>query len=73
MQAPVRIGADLTVRLGCAAATLSPSQGFRLAEQLIRKSTRRMMIAEAFAEPSPRQSRLAASKGPARKGKEVLK
>ena len=50
-----RLDADLTLRLGGAATTLSPRQGLRLAEELIRKSTRRMMVEEALAEP-PRRS-----------------
>ena len=54
---PIRIGPNLAVRLGAETAILTPSQGLRLAEQLIRKSTRRMMIEEAvYAEP-PRRSR----------------
>jgi hypothetical protein len=46
-----RLGADLTLRLGCAETTLSPRQGLLLAEQLIRKSTRKMMVEEALAAP----------------------
>jgi hypothetical protein len=56
-----RLATDLTLRLGCAAVTLSPRQGLHLAEELIRKSTRRMMVEEAFVAPQPRRSPAASS------------
>lgn len=46
----LRIGADLTLRLGDEVVQLTPAEGLRAAEQLIRKSTRRMMIEEAFGD-----------------------
>jgi hypothetical protein len=45
---PLQIGSDLAVRIGAEVVTLTPSQGLRAAEQLIRKSTRLMMIEEAL-------------------------
>jgi hypothetical protein len=58
MPLPIRITPDLTVALGGAAVTISPAQGMRLAEQLIRRSTRKMMVEEALAAPAmPRRRR----------------
>jgi hypothetical protein len=52
---PIQVAGDLTISLGgSSAVALSPAQGLRLAEQLIRKSTRRMMVEEAFAPPRQR-------------------
>jgi len=56
---PIRIGSDLAIRLGAETAVLTPAQGFRLAEQLIRKSTRVMMLQEAV-QREPRRPRPAA-------------
>ena len=44
---PVTIGDDLTIRIGTVSAALTPTQGFAVAEQLLRKSTRRAIVAEA--------------------------
>jgi hypothetical protein len=49
---PIRVEADLGVCVGRErVAVLTPTQGLRLAEQLIRKATRRMMIEEAVKPP----------------------
>jgi hypothetical protein len=48
----IRVLPDLAVCLnGARVVVLTPSQGLRLAEQLIRKSTRKMMIEEAVKPP----------------------
>jgi hypothetical protein len=53
---PFKIDGDLTIRIGGSAVQLTPSQGLQAAERLIRKSTRRMMLEEAFdtLPPEPR-------------------
>jgi hypothetical protein len=45
---PLRIDGDLTVHIGRSTVQLTPSQGLQAAERLIRQSTRRMMLEEAF-------------------------
>jgi hypothetical protein len=45
---PLRIDGDLTVHVGRSTVQLTPSQGLQAAERLIRQSTRRMMLEEAF-------------------------
>jgi hypothetical protein len=44
---PVTVSDDLTIRIGTASAALTPTQGFAVAEQLLRKSTRRAIVDEA--------------------------
>ena len=44
----LEIYGDLTVRVGASTVRLTPSEGLQAAEQLIRKSTRRMMLDEAL-------------------------
>jgi hypothetical protein len=44
---PVTIGDDLSISINSGGARLTPAQGLRLAEQLIRKSTHSMIIEEA--------------------------
>jgi hypothetical protein len=51
---PLKIDGDLTIRIGGSAVQLTPSQGLQAAERLIRKSTRRMMLEEAFDTLEPR-------------------
>jgi hypothetical protein len=46
MRLPVSVGFDLKVRIGEEAAPLSPRQGLRLAEVLIRRSCRAMLAEE---------------------------
>jgi len=55
MNLPLRIDADLTVRLGAEVARLTPGQALRTAEQLIRKGTRRMMVEEALVPAASRR------------------
>jgi hypothetical protein len=45
---PLHIDGDLNVRVGGSIVRLTPSEGLEAAEQLIRKSTRRMMLEEAL-------------------------
>jgi hypothetical protein len=45
---PLQIDGDLNIRLGSATVRLTPAEGLEAAEQLIRKSTRRMMLEEAL-------------------------
>lgn len=45
---PLQIDGDLNVRVGRSIVRLTPSEGLQAAEQLIRKSTRRMMVEEAL-------------------------
>jgi hypothetical protein len=45
---PLQIDGDLNIRVGGATVRLTPSEGLEAAEQLIRKSTRRMMLEEAL-------------------------
>jgi hypothetical protein len=45
---PIAIGADLVIRIGREAAQLSPSQGFRVAEQLLQHSIQRMVVDAAL-------------------------
>lgn len=47
----LKIDPDLTVHLGRSFTRLTPTQGFEAAERLIRQSTRRMMLEEAFDVP----------------------
>jgi hypothetical protein len=58
---PLHIDSDLTVRVGGSTVRLTPSEGLQAAEQLIRKSTRRMMLDEALdaIEPCPAVNGLA--------------
>ena len=50
---PVTVESDLRVRVGRNVARLTPSEGFAVAEQLIRTATRRLIAEEmGFAEPS---------------------
>ena len=42
----VSVGLDLTIKLGREAVRLTPSEGFNLAEHLIRRSTARMCAEE---------------------------
>ena len=42
----IEITNDLAIKIGAEAARLSPSEGFRLAERLIRKSTSKMIADE---------------------------
>ena len=52
----IRIGPDLGVYLdGSERVVLTPSQGLRLAEDLIRKSTRKMVLEEVL-KPGARGS-----------------
>jgi hypothetical protein len=53
---PLRIDGDLNVRVGGACVRLTPSEGLEAAEQLIRKSTRRMMVEEALDLDEPLDS-----------------
>ena len=43
---PVVVGDDLVLRFGRNKASLSPGQAFSLAEQLIRRATRQIVIEE---------------------------
>lgn len=43
----VQIDGDLSVAIGSRKAQLSPGEAFRLAEQLIRSATARMIVEEA--------------------------
>jgi hypothetical protein len=45
----IEVREDLTVAIGGAAVRLTPGEGFRLAEQLIRRSTARMVEEEVEA------------------------
>jgi hypothetical protein len=56
MRLPVSVGFDLEVRIGEAAAALSPRQGLRLAEVLIRRSCRAMLAEELRASRTHRPS-----------------
>jgi hypothetical protein len=47
----LKIDGDLTVRIGVSTVRLTPAEGLQAAEQLIRKSTRRMMLEEALDAP----------------------
>jgi hypothetical protein len=51
-----RIAPNLTLRLGDARVRLTPSQGLRFAERLVRESMRQAMVEEALVPP-PRHSR----------------
>jgi hypothetical protein len=53
---PLQIDGDLTVRVGGSTVRLTPSEGLQAAEQLIRKSTRRMMLDEALNANDPSQA-----------------
>jgi hypothetical protein len=53
----VEIRDDLTIAIGDAAARLSPSEGFRIAEDLIRKSARRALAEEAASDLSAGEAR----------------
>ncbi len=44
---------DLTLRIGASAVRLTPSQGFQLAERLIRQSTVRIIEEETAVAGSP--------------------
>lgn len=50
---PLQIDGDLNVRVGAATVQLTPAEGLQAAEQLIRKSTRRMMLEEALDDGEP--------------------
>jgi hypothetical protein len=63
---PFKIGADLTIQLGAEALRLTPSQGLRAAERLVRRSLIQMMREEAglsrpLRRPRPTASRRRAS------------
>ena len=45
---PLQIDGDLNVSVGASSVRLTPAEGLQAAEQLIRKSTRRMMMEEAL-------------------------
>jgi len=47
MRLPIEITDALEVRLGAVAIALTPSQGFAVAEDMIRKSARRVISEEA--------------------------
>jgi hypothetical protein len=47
----IRVSGDLTVRIGDAAVRLSPREGLKLAENLARKSFRRVLAEEAVKPP----------------------
>jgi hypothetical protein len=49
----IRVSGDLTIRIGDAAVRLSPREGLRLAENLARKSFRRVLAEEAGINPPP--------------------
>jgi hypothetical protein len=51
---PVTVENDLSIRVGRNVARLTPSEGYAIAEKLIRTATRRLIAEEmGFAEPSP--------------------
>jgi hypothetical protein len=56
MRLPVSVGFDLEVRIGEAVAPLSPRQGLRLAEVLIRRSCRALLAEELRASRRGRSS-----------------
>ncbi len=60
-QPAIRITPDLHLRIGDAAAPLTPARGLRLAEQIARASFRKALAEEASAPP-----RRNAAKRPAR-------
>ena len=49
----IEIRDDLTVAIGSEAVRLTPGEGFRLAERLIRRSTARMVEEEVEAAEAP--------------------
>jgi len=51
----LRIDGDLTVHVGRSTVQLTPTEGLQAAERLIRQSTRRMMLEEAFEVDAPDQ------------------
>jgi len=55
MRLPVQVGFDLQLRVGGAVVPLSPRQGLRLAELLVRRSCRAILTEEikASRETSP--------------------
>ena len=58
---PIKISPGPRVRIGCDVARVTPADGLRLAEQLIRLSTRAMVAAE-IASASPAKPRTRARK-----------
>jgi hypothetical protein len=50
---PIAIGANLEVRMGREVARLSPSQGFKLAEQLLERSIEQMVVEAAVRNEAP--------------------
>jgi hypothetical protein len=53
---PVVVAKDLTVVIGDEAVRLTPTEGFRLAERLIRRSTARMVEEEIGLGSSPKRN-----------------
>ena len=55
-QRPPRLSADLELRIEGGATRLTPRQGLRLAENLVRKSMRRAMAEAVETEPPTRST-----------------
>jgi hypothetical protein len=53
---PIDIGGDLVVRIGRDAVRLSPSEGFRVAERLLRQSIRHMVVEAALDTEMPKRA-----------------
>jgi len=53
LRLPIQVSDALEVRLGPIAITLTPGQGFRVAEDIIRKSARRVLSEEADRDRVP--------------------